>query len=548
MPIAPPRVFVIGPSGSGKSTVARRLADMLGYRAVDIDENIEARLGMPIGEFMPRFGEPAFRAVESQVLAEACRAEDVVVATGGGVVLDPANWTAMRPQSAILALAAEPEVLAMRVAGHMELAGASAVRPLLTGDAVERLRGQLAVRGQLYAQADVTITTDERTPDEVCELACEALRRLSVPGRPALLSMATPTERSDIHVAAGALQHAPALTAQRWPHARCIWLISDANVAAAWADCVEQSFVGQGFDVHVLVVPPGETSKSMAQVGALCEALTTGGVSRRDVIVALGGGVVGDVGGFVAAIALRGLPLVQVPTSLLAMVDSSVGGKTGVNTAGGKNMVGAFYQPGLVVIDPVFLSTLPSEELRSGLAEVIKHAVIQPSTPYGGETLLRMLEASPAIGRLDQETLAGIIALNVSIKHSVVQADERETGLRMILNFGHTAGHAIEADGYRYRHGEAVGLGMLVAARLSELLGRTGPDLRGALFELLGEAGLPTRVDGDADQIMATMAHDKKNLDGAQRWILPCPEGGVEIVSGVSPQLVRAALVSIGAR
>jgi 3-dehydroquinate synthetase len=230
------------------------------------------------------------------------------------------------------------------------------------------------------------------------------------------------------------------------------------------------------------------------------------------------------------------------------MVDSSVGGKTGVNTSGGKNMVGAFYQPGLVVIDPVFLSTLPSEELSSGLAEVIKHAVIQPSTPYGGETLMRRLEATLTLDQLDQESLANVIAINVSIKHSVVQADERETGLRMILNFGHTAGHAIEADGFRYRHGEAVGLGMLVAARISELLSRTGPDLRGALDELLREAGLPTRLDGDAERIITAMARDKKNLDGSQRWILPCAEGGVEIVAGVALPLVRAALESVGAR
>lgn len=547
MGAAPPRVFIIGPSGSGKSTLAVRLADVLGYRAIDIDAEIEGRLGMPIGEFMPRFGEPAFRAIETQALAAACRGERVVVATGGGIVLAPGNWTLMRPHSAIIALSADPEVLAERVARHTQLLGASAVRPLLAGNAVERLRLQLAERSPLYAQADLTIGTDGLLPEDVCERARAALALLAEPGRPAMLSMTTPTARSDIHVAAGSLRHAPALTAQRWPQAHRIWLISDGNVAAAWLADVEQFFAGHGYDVRTLVIPPGEASKSMAQVTELCDTLTTGGVSRRDVVIALGGGVVGDVAGFVAATALRGLPLVQLPTSLLAMVDSSMGGKTGVNTAGGKNMVGAFYQPGLVVIDPVFLSTLPEEELRSGLAEVIKHAVIQPSTPLAGDSLWRMLEASASIAQLDPEAMAGIIALNVSIKHSVVRADERETGLRMILNFGHTAGHAIEADGYRYRHGEAVGLGMLVAARLSELLGRTGPDLRGALYELLHEAGLPTELDGDADRITALMVGDKKNLDGSQRWILPCPDGGVEIVSGIDLTQVRAALVGVGA-
>jgi 3-dehydroquinate synthetase len=210
-------------------------------------------------------------------------------------------------------------------------------------------------------------------------------------------------------------------------------------------------------------------------------------------------------------------------------------------------MVGAFYQPGLVVIDPRFLTTLPAAELRSGMAEVIKHAWIQPSTPLGGETLFRTLENLDHLEGLDAASLAEIVALNVAIKHSVVQADERETGLRMILNFGHTAGHAIEADGYRYRHGEAVALGMLVAARLSETMGRVGPDVHGALTEMLATTGLPTRIDGNADEITSNMARDKKNLDGSQRWILLKSPSGVEVVSGVDVELVRAALLFNGA-
>lgn len=246
MGAAPPRVFIIGPSGSGKSTLAVRLADVLGYRAIDIDAEIEGRLGMPIGEFMPRFGEPAFRAIETQALAAACRGERVVVATGGGIVLAPGNWTLMRPHSAIIALSADPEVLAERVARHTQLLGASAVRPLLAGNAVERLRLQLAERSPLYAQADLTIGTDGLLPEDVCERARAALALLAEPGRPAMLSMTTPTARSDIHVAAGSLRHAPALTAQRWPQAHRIWLISDGNVAAAWLADVEQFFAGHG--------------------------------------------------------------------------------------------------------------------------------------------------------------------------------------------------------------------------------------------------------------------------------------------------------------
>ena len=547
MEAAPRRVFIVGPSGSGKSELAGRLARALGYRDLDIDAEIEARIGMSIGEFMPRFGQPSFRAIEAATLATACAADGVVVATGGGIVLDPANWTRMRAGGAIICLNAAPEVLAERITRHAASGDASAVRPLLDGDAVERLRAQLEVRDPLYAQADFSLATDQLTPDQVCERIAAAVRELAPPGRLASFSFATAGDRSDIHVGVGALNFAPLIARQRWPQARRIWLVTDSNVGAHWAGPVGELFKAGGFEVREVVVPAGEASKSLQKVAELCEDLTTGGATRRDLMVALGGGVVGDLAGFVAAVTLRGLSLMQIPTSLLAMVDSSVGGKTGVNTTGGKNMVGAFYQPGLVIIDPRFLDTLPAEELRSGMAEIIKHAWIQPSTPLGGETLFRSLEAVDQLDALNAGALADIVALNVAIKHSVVQADERETGLRMILNFGHTAGHAIEADGYRYRHGEAVGLGMLVAARLSESLGRVGPDAHGALTEMLATTGLPTRIDGSTDEVIGNLARDKKNLDGSQRWILLGAPAGVEIVSGVDLDLVREALRFNGA-
>ena len=229
------------------------------------------------------------------------------------------------------------------------------------------------------------------------------------------------------------------------------------------------------------------------------------------------------------------------------MVDSSVGGKTGVNNPAGKNMIGAFYQPGIVAIDPGFLDTLPRDEYRSGMAEVIKHAVIQPSTPLGGNDLWTRLASAQSIDPIDTHLVEPVLGVNVAIKHSVVQADERESGLRMILNFGHTAGHAIEADGYRYRHGEAVALGMLVASDIARRLGRVDDRWDESLADTLARAGLPIRVEGAADAFMSAMARDKKAVDGALNWILPATGGGVEIVSGVDHGIVLAALRSIGA-
>ncbi|HEX5167140.1 MAG TPA: bifunctional shikimate kinase/3-dehydroquinate synthase, partial [Thermomicrobiales bacterium] len=464
----PERVILIGPSGSGKSSIAVKLAASLGYAAIDCDDMIVERIGMPIGAFFARFGEPAFRAIEADVVAEACRRSQVVIATGGGAILSASNRTTMRPNSLIVSLTARPETLVERVRRHAEASGNLAERPLLAGDAEDRMRAMLAKRGPLYATADVQIDTDGLVAEQVLKRVLTAIQIDDAVAIPCL-SLATGGDRSDIYVGEGLSGAAGELAARRWPKARRAWLVADDNVGPRWGDWVAASMRGAGIDVSVLTIAAGEGSKDLRVVERLCTEMTAAGVTRRDLVVALGGGVTGDLAGFVASICLRGLSLMQVPSSLLAMVDSSVGGKTGVNMPAGKNLVGAFYQPGMVLVDPRLLDTLPQAEYRSGMAEVIKHALIQPSTPLGGTDLLESLSALD-LDPLPSETIAGILERNVAIKHSVVQADERESGLRMILNFGHTAGHAIEADGYRYRHGEAVGLGLIVASRIAASL------------------------------------------------------------------------------
>lgn len=541
------RVVLIGPSGSGKSELAGRLATALDYRALDTDTMVEDRAGMPVFEFFARFGEAAFRAIESDVLAEACSNSSVVIATGGGIVLKPENWTTFRPGSAIIALRADPETLASRIQRQLGESATNAVRPLLAGNPIERLQQQLSERGPLYAQADCVIETEDLSPDEVQAAVLGFVKGQAGTGTIPRYSLPTATERSDIYIGAGVSIKAAKLARQRWPRARRVWLVTDENVNDHWGSPVNRIFGDGGFTVNQLVVPAGETSKGFNQVERLCQEMTSSGVTRRDLVVALGGGVVGDLAGFVASVCLRGLSLIQIPTSLLAMVDSSVGGKTAINTGAGKNQVGAFYQPGLVLIDPNFLATLPSEELTSGMAEVIKHSVIQPGTPLGGSSLAALLEGLPSLRSIPAETLTEALSLNVGIKHSVVLADEREIGLRMILNFGHTAGQAIEADGYRYRHGEAVALGMLVAARIALHLERVDGRWVERLEHLLAAAGLPTRFDGEAASVLDLMSHDKKNIDGSLHWILPAADGGVESVTGIDREMVRLALLDVGA-
>ncbi len=543
---SPERVVLIGPSGSGKSELARLLADDLGYVALDTDADIVKRIGMPIAEFFSRFGEPAFRAIEAQAVADVCRKSRVVIATGGGAVLSPANWAAWRPGSLIVGLTARPATLVARVRHQAEQVGDLADRPLLAGDAEARMRSMLASRGHLYELADVIVDTDGVDAREVCEKVLASMRsgveRAMIPS----FSLATSGERSDIYVGGGVAEHAGEIASRRWPKARRAWLITDDNVSQFWGEWLVANLSESGIDVKMLPVAAGENSKDLSVVERLCVELTSGGVTRRDLVVALGGGVVGDLAGFVASICLRGLPLMQVPTSLLAMVDSSVGGKTGVNLPAGKNLVGAFYQPGVVLIDPLLLDTLPEDEYRSGMAEIIKHALIQPATPFGGRDLVSLLSRT-ALNPLPRGVVADVLDRNVAIKHSVVQADERESGLRMILNFGHTAGHAIEADGYRYRHGEAVALGMLVASRIAQRLDRVGEEYTARVESLIDRAGLPTRYVGSADAVLGRLSHDKKNIDGSLHWIVPRPDEIVEPVTGVPLDVVRSALMDLGA-
>lgn len=540
------RIVLIGPSGSGKSHLGALLAGALDRELIDLDAEVEARIGTSIAEFFERFGEAAFRTLESEALVDACSRPGRVIATGGGAVLDPRNWATMRPGSVIVGLTATVETLVERVARQAVRVGQSAVRPNMAGDPLARMRAMLAARGQFYAQADIVLDTEGQPVETVLDAALAAIKERSRRRLVPSLSIDSPVERSDLYVSRGIRRELGTLIDQRWPTASKLWIVSDERVAAHWLDDIAGQ-VGSGrHDVRTIIVPAGESSKSLERLGEILVEMTSGGVSRTDVVVALGGGVVGDLAGFAAAVCLRGLSLVQLPTSLLAMVDSSVGGKTGINTPAGKNMVGAFYQPGLVLIDTEFLSTLPPEEYRSGVAEVVKHGVIQPSTPLGTQELASILDSLPSLQPVGDARIDEVVMQNVMTKHSVVQEDERESGLRMILNFGHTAGHAMEAEGYRYRHGEAVGLGMLVATHIAISLDLCGADRYLELERLLNRAGLPTRYEGDIGSVIQNMGSDKKNLSGVQRWILPVGVSGVETRTGVDTDVVAAAIGAIG--
>jgi 3-dehydroquinate synthase len=357
---------------------------------------------------------------------------------------------------------------------------------------------------------------------------------------PTTIRVALGQRSYDISIGRGTLAAAGRFVLDRLP-ARHAVVISDAGVRQRHAELVSRSLVTSGIKSDLVEVPAGESSKSLNEAERLYGELIRLQADRKTVVVAVGGGVIGDLAGFVAATFARGLAFVQVPTTLLAHVDSSVGGKVGVNLPMAKNIVGAFWQPAGVLIDLDTLATLPEREYRSGLAEVVKYGVILDADffawleSHAGELIAR-----------DPAALEHVIARSCRLKADVVERDERElTGLRAVLNYGHTFCHAIETvSGYgTYLHGEAVAIGMVCASRLAENMGRTGPDVTARQVALLARLGLPTVVTNlGHDALLAAMQRDKKAEHGQLRFVLPSRLGSVEVVGGVSEASVRSVL------
>lgn len=364
---------------------------------------------------------------------------------------------------------------------------------------------------------------------------------------PTTLRVTTPTATYDIVVGPGMLQTLPCHLDALGLHGTC-WLISDSAVFPHYGAELEQHIHADGGTIHSYVVASGESSKDLATVSHIYDWMMAGGVERRDVVLALGGGVVGDLAGFVAATVLRGIAFIQVPTTLLAMVDSALGGKTGVNHAYGKNLIGAFHQPRLVVSDTTTLASLPTRELNAGWAEVIKHGVIRDAELFTGlEQVVSADTTTPiTLAHFAEPHLSAIIRRAAAVKVAIVSADEREHGERMVLNYGHTMGHALEtAVGYgTLLHGEAVAIGMHLEAQIAERLGLIGADIVLRQQRLLGAYGLPTAIPPKVTpaQLLALILRDKKVSARRIRWVLPTALGATTIRDDVPETMVRAII------
>lgn len=522
-------VFLTGAPGAGKSAVAPHLAALFGARWFDLDERIARRAGRPIAEIFTRDGEARFRDLERQAVADLPRSFAwTVVATGGGTVVDPQNRRRMRELGVLVNLGAGLRALVMRTR--------EGERPLLAGDRRARLRSLLRARRAAYADADVRVRTEGREPKALAEAIAAAV----VAGRGAEISVA---DAYRVHVHAGSLGELGAL-ALAVGVARRVALVTDGALARHLASRALRSLQDAGLEPRLLRVPRGERAKTSAVLARLWRELARAELGRDDGVAALGGGSVTDLAGFAAATYARGVRWIAVPTTLLGMVDAAIGGKTAVDLPEGKNLAGAFHNPRAVLADTALLATLPAREVRSGLAEIVKCAVLADAD------LLAQLERLAARLRDgDAIALFAAVVAGADVKASIVTRDPREEGERMALNLGHTLGHALEtATIYRrYTHGEAVALGTLFACAVAETLGLARAGLRERVESLLDDLGLPVRTRVP-ERAWTLLARDKKRRAGKLRWVLPRRLGTVSVVEDVPERALRRAAATLEGR
>lgn len=512
--------------GSGKTTVGLALARLLNWQFLDLDDEIERDAGRPISEIFDSEGEAEFRERETRAILNMTGRRETVIATGGGAVVSPDNRAALYRLGPIVCLDAPPAVLWDR-ACHGD-------RPLAR-DRVAFM-ALLDRRKAVYRELPYHVASREPEAAGASNVARDIAGRFVAP--PACVRVPLGERAYDVRVEPGGLNTLGQRMAEVLRPGRCL-VISHPLIWRRHGEAVAASLRAAGWQAVQTFVPAGEASKALSRAQKLYALMAEHRLERHNPVVALGGGVVGDLGGFAAATYLRGVPFVQVPTTLLAQIDSSVGGKVAVNLAAGKNLVGAFHQPSLVMADPLTLQTLPDREFRAGLAELIKYGVI-----LDGEFFEAMERRMPAILGREAAVLVPLIARACELKALVVSQDEREGGLRRILNFGHTVGHALEkAAGYgRILHGEAVAIGMVAAARLGERLGTCPGGTADRIAALLERAGLPTESEFGAAALLPAMRLDKKVAEGSIAWVLPERIGAVVIRSDVPERDVAAVL------
>lgn len=540
-----PNVVLIGFMGAGKTAVGREVAARLRCPFVDTDSLVEERAGRPIPRIFREEGEEAFRRLEAEVVSAASEGEGLVIATGGGVVLRRENMDRLRRNGLIIALRADPAALRARVGGGAD-------RPLLGSDPEEGIRRLLAEREALYREADLTVDTSTLSLEEVVARVVAFVATRNGCGRAAERAVSEQVVRVALDARGYDVRIGQGLVPRTGQYLRAcgisgrLALLTHPRLDALYGRPLLGSLREAGYETVTITVPPSESSKSLRTAARAYDALVQAHLDRTGALLALGGGIAGDLGGFVAATFLRGIAWVVLPTTLLAQVDACIGGKTAVNHPRAKNIIGAFHQPALVLADIDTLRSLPRRQIRSGMAEVIKTGVI------GAPDLFVYLEAHlREVLALRPEALVRVVSRCAEYKAGIVSEDEREAAGRIALNYGHTIGHGLEAAaGFRgISHGEAIAVGMTLEARLAVALGICDAALLDRQSGLLQRAGLPVRGAqlrrGRApapEAVMAAMTHDKKVRGGLLRFVLPSALGQTVVRDDVPERLLEEVL------
>ena len=512
-------IILVGMMGAGKTTVGRSLAHHTGKRFFDSDHEIQTRTGVKIPVIFEIEGEEGFRRREAEVLRGLVKRNNIVLATGGGAILSKENRKLLRQHGTVVYLHAPVSDLLQRTRLDKN-------RPLLqTKNVHARLKELYLQRDSLYREMAHLVIDSSR--QSIRHLANRLVRKLIILNQKSIINqenmqtitvnLAKPSDRSyPIHVGSSLLQQMnfilPYLPQKR------VAIVSNTTVAPLYMDKLRAALQNEGVESVPIILPDGESYKNWETLNQIFDALLSHRCERNTTIIALGGGVVGDLSGFAAASFLRGVPFIQIPTTLLAQVDSSVGGKTGINHPQGKNMIGAFYQPSLVIADSATLDTLPKREYLAGIAEIIKYGLIRDLVFFEWleQNMTRLLARDPKI-------LHETIRRSCENKAEIVAADELEGGVRALLNLGHTFGHAIEnAMGYGvWLHGEAVAVGTIMAAELSQRMKLISQNDVARIRKIFVQTGLPVAAPKLApEKYLQLMTLDKKVSAGKKRFIL----------------------------
>ncbi len=514
--------------GTGKTSVGRELSRKLDCQFIDTDDLIEDREGKQISLIFKENGEEYFRNLEQTIIEEVSKARNVVIATGGGVIKNRTNVKNLGSRGILIWLKADPEIIFRRV--MME----GGKRPLLdVEEPLAEINKLLKERMSLYMQADMSVDTNYITPEET---AHEIIEHLVLDTEKVTVDL---QDRGYDIIIGSKILAKLGLRVKEFRPSR-VAIVSNKSIFPLYRDIILSSLRKYHIAPEIILIPDGEEYKDFLWAQYIHGELLKSRFDRSSLLIAVGGGVVGDLTGFIASTYMRGIKFIQVPTTLLAQVDSSVGGKTGVNHPLGKNMIGSFYQPSLVFIDIDTLKTLPPREFYAGMAEVIKYGVIADGEFFNFLTTNRkdILSLGDSIIR--------VIRRSCEIKADVVSKDEKEAGLRAILNFGHTIGHAIETvTGYRkYLHGEAIAIGMCAAAELAVRMQVFQKSDVNLIKDLVRQFNLPADIPTDLniDEMLNAMEIDKKAKEGKLKFILPEQIGKVRIEEDMDRGLIREVL------